>query len=141
VSTWDLIDSVCEECGITFTQRDDPGTKRRYHNNACRQRAYRRRNAAQQRQYKWEQQEAWAREQARKQRERERSERRRTGREHVPEGVPAWAMPKAGENGTVGDKRRLAFDLLKRACWPNADPNEAKADQAMAEKIRRKYKL
>jgi hypothetical protein len=134
-----FITSVCKECGVTFTQRDDPGSKREYHNNACRQRAYRRRNADRQRQYRWEQEEAWAREQARKQKERERSERRRTGREHVPEGVPAWAMPKPGEDGQVADKRRLCFDLLKRACWPNADEHEASADRAMAEKIRKRY--
>lgn len=141
VSTWDLIDSVCEECGITFTQRDDPGTKRRYHNNACRQRAYRRRNGERQRRYKFEQEEAWAKDQAHKQRERERSERRRTGREHVPEGVPSWAVPRPGESGTTATKRRLCFDLLKRAHWPGANGDEARADEAMAEKIRKRYGL
>jgi hypothetical protein len=139
VSTWDLIDSVCEECGITFTQRDDPGTKRRYHSNACRQRAYRKRNGERQRRYKFEQEEAWAREESRKQRERERSERRRTGREHVPEGVPAELFPQAGDDAKLAKVRQWCFDLTKRSLWPNADPGEANADRAMVKKLRKKY--
>lgn len=141
MSTEDLIWTDCAECGIRFTQRDDPGTKRQYHSNACRQRAYRRRTGDRQRRYKFEQEEAWAREQARKQQERERSQRRRTGREYVPEGVPAWAFPQGGEEAVRADKRRLCFELLKRAEWPNADPHEADADRRAAEKIRRRYKF
>ena len=134
-----FISSVCLECGVTFTQRDDPGTKRQYHSNACRQRAYRRRNGARQRRYKFEQEEAWAREQQHKQRERERAYRRRNGREHVPPGVPDDLLPQPGDSRVTAEKRRLAFDLMKRACWENAEPGEADADRAMVAKLRKKY--
>jgi hypothetical protein len=36
----------CAGCGVTFAQPDDPGRKRRYHDDACKQRAYRERKAA-----------------------------------------------------------------------------------------------
>lgn len=130
---------MCAECGITFTQRDDPGSRREYHSNACRQRAYRRRNSERQRRYKFEQEEAWAREQQRKERERERAYRRRNGREHVPDGVPADLFPQVGDDRLTAEKRRLAFDLMKRSCWPNAEPGEADADRRMVEKLRKKY--
>lgn len=138
--TEDLIWTECAQCGVRFTQRDDPGTKRKYHSDACRQKAWRERHRAERRQYKFEQEQAWAKDQAKKQRERERSERRRTGREHVPEGVPAWCFPVAGDGAQEADERRLCFELYKRHLRPvGPDDHEAALAKVAADKKRKRW--
>src|SRR4051794_38617059 len=94
-------------CGVTFRQLRDPGKEREYLNNAHKQRAYRARNphkshsgtrkeSASARQ-KREQREAWFREEARKEEDRQRKARAR-GTYKVPDDVPSWCFPKAGDD-------------------------------------------
>jgi len=99
-----VIYTDCEHCGTTFSQPYDPGRRRVYCGDACKQAAYRRRKKDQnggarrqrtnrERAYSWDQEyESWKQEyeqasrahqeeQARRQREREEYERQQRARE------------------------------------------------------------
>jgi hypothetical protein len=141
----------CPTCSRTFGQPDDPGRKRRYCSDACRQRAYRARGGrasgtrqqspgARQRQAE---QEAWAEQEAARERDRQRKARAR-GRpaEQIP--VPDWTRPEFGtftDTPDMAKKRAMCFLLYCRANHDGADPTEAAACRDKAEKIRARYGL
>lgn len=147
------INCSCRMCGVTFSQPDDPGRKREFCSNACRQRAYRarggrasgtRRESARQRQRRVEE-EAWAREEARREQERQRSERRRQSeqgnRAQAPNGVPGWCHPQGGDDAIKVKWRRVCRLLWERGSHPTANDHEATACREKATKIRERYGL
>lgn len=148
----DTIYSQCLNCGVTFRQPDDPGRRREYHSNACRQQAYRARGgrasgthkpspSAEQRRAE---QESWAADQARRERERERSEQRRnarTGRaqEQIP--TPEWTHATSTDSAAQAKYRRICNLLMRRAAHDSTNAHEAHQCQQKAQTIRTRYGL
>lgn len=148
--------SSCRMCGVTFHQPDDPGRKREFCSNACRQRAYRarggrasgtRRESARQQQRRREE-EAWAREEARKEQERQRSEDRR--RQRSSSGAythssayagDRWTWARDGDTTDQARWRRRCRLLMDRASHASTDTHEANACREKAEKLRERYGL
>jgi hypothetical protein len=96
----------CEYCGVEFGQPDDPGRKRRFCSNACRQAAYRARvRQARRAREERERDEARRRadEQARRAREERRRRRARQDRQPPPDAgrsrPRSWCAPCGGERG------------------------------------------
>lgn len=142
------VTSVCAGCGVTFEQPADPGRRRLYHDNACRQRAYRARGGrasgtrtskAQQEQRRAEE-EAWAEAQAKRERERERSQRRR-GRGEERLDVPDWCRPVAADAPDRARKRTTCEALMKRAAHAGTPEAEARECRKKAQTLRVIYAL
>jgi hypothetical protein len=147
---------TCPVCGREFGQPNDPGRKRTYDTDACRQRAYRERGgrasgtrpeSARQRQRR-EEAEAWAREEAAREAERQRSERRQkraderaqqARRESAPD--DRWSWPVAGDDAATAKRRRTCGLLLDRARHASTPPAEAAACRERAEQMRERYGL
>lgn len=143
-----ILSSTCETCGVTFLQPDDPGRRREYCSNACRQRAYRarggrasgtRRESARARARR-EEQEAWAREEARRERDRQRKARER-GRDSAPGAVPDWCRPRSSDDARTAKRRATCRALLERAGHPGTNAHEASACRDKAEAMRARYGL
>lgn len=142
------VTSVCAGCGATFEQPADPGRRRLYHDNACRQRAYRARGGrasgtrtskAQQEQRQAEE-EAWAEAEAKKERERQRSQRRRgRGAERID--VPDWCRPVATDNPDRAKRRRTCAALMARAGHEGTPEPEARECRKKANTLRVIYGL
>jgi hypothetical protein len=138
----------CPSCGRTFEQPFDPGKRRVYCSNACRQREYRARGgrasgtrqqseSARQRQ---EEAEAWAREQAKREQARERMRRNRgKGEEHIP--TPPWCAECPSDTTTQARARRTARLLWTRAAHQGTTEHEATSCKAKAEHLRSKHGL
>src|SRR3954469_17363996 len=112
MSAAETIYRSCVGCGVTFGQPNDPGRKRRYHDDACKQRAYRQRHGGgtrgesrQQRQRR-EEAEAWAREEARREQERQRSERRRNRQQRQARSEDRWTWPNPADDAATAKRRR-----------------------------------
>jgi endogenous inhibitor of DNA gyrase (YacG/DUF329 family) len=124
-----VIYRTCPTCGRRFGQPDDPGRKRRFCSDACKQAAYR-------------------------QRKREREQARRTRSRHPP---PHAGTSRPGPYcGTCGghrgphtvhhdqaahDRARRRYDGLHAKAASTGFPEEADACRAKAEQLRSKYGL
>lgn len=141
------IASDCRQCGVTFQQPYDPGRRREFCSNACRQKAYRARGgrasgthrASARQQREW--QEAWAREEARKEQERQRAKARRGRGEKTPSGMPTWVFRQARDSAEQEKRRRRCYLLFTRALHEGTDEHEAQACRDAAERIRARYGL
>jgi hypothetical protein len=143
----------CEYCGREFSQPDDPGRKRRFCADACKQAAYRarKRHADQARR----QAEEDAARRAREERRRRDEQARQRQRAH-------WPPPHAGSSrpgpfcGACGghrgphtahhdqaahDRARRRYEGLRAKAAATGFAEEAAACRAKAEQLRAKYGL
>jgi len=147
----------CEYCGVEFGQPDDPGRKRRFCSNACRQAAYRARvrNARRAREER-EREEAWHRAEEEARRAREEDRRRRRARQdrqpppHPGRGRPqSWCGPCGGDRGphtfhhdnVAHERARRRYEALCRKAAVTNFAYEAEACRAKAEQLQGKYGL
>jgi predicted nucleic acid-binding Zn ribbon protein len=142
-----VIYRTCPTCGHRFGQPDDPGRKRRFCSDACKQAAYRARKR------KREQARQRAQDDARR---REREEQTRRARDRARRNPP----PHAGSSrfgpfcGTCGghrgphtfhhdqaahDRARRRYEGLHAKAASTGFPEEADACRAKAEQLRAKY--
>lgn len=127
--------TTCPACGVTFEQAHDPGRRRKFCSNACRQRDYRARNAkngheaADARRAREEQERAARAEEARRRRAREReAQARRSG--------VSWTLPRSSDDAATARSRARCAKLLDRANHPRTPAEEAASCRALAERIR-----
>jgi hypothetical protein len=134
----------CEHCGREFSQPDDPGRKRRFCADACKQAAYRarKRQADQQRH----------REDARRQREEQGRQRQRAHRP-PPHAGSSRSGPFCGTCGghrgphtthhdqAAHDRARRRYEGLRAKAASTGFAEEAAACRAKAEQLRAKYGL
>jgi hypothetical protein len=134
------IATECAGCGVTFDQPNDPGRKRKYHSDACRQAAYRARTGKTGHE---------ARDEAKRRQEQRRAEDARRARERRARqaqdearraGAP-WTAPRAGDTPNQAKKRATCRHLMDRANHKNTPPEEAATCRAKAEAFRAKYDL
>ena len=127
-----VIHRDCPTCGHRFAQPDDPGRKRRFCSDACKQAAYRQRKRA--------------REQARRQRDRAR----RTPPPHAGTSRPGpYCGSYGGHRGphtlhhdqAAHDRARRCYNGLHAKAASTDFPEEADACRAKAEQLRAKYGL
>ncbi len=147
----------CEHCGISFGQPDDPGRKRRFCSNACRQAAYRARvrNGRRAREER-EREEARHRAEEEARRARDEERRRRRARQdqepppHAGTGRPhPWCGSCGGHRGphtthhddAAHERARRRCEALRRKAAGTSFEHEAEACQAKAEELRAKYGL
>jgi hypothetical protein len=135
----------CEHCGMEFSQPDDPGRKRRFCGDACKQAAYRRRKrqAEQQRRY---------REWTSQQREEQARQRQRAHRP-PPHAGSSRAGPFCGACGghrgphtthhdqAAHERAWRRYEGLRAKAAATGFAEEAAACQAKAEQLRAKYGL
>jgi hypothetical protein len=142
----------CEHCGNRFSQPDDPGRRRRFCADACKQAAYRRRKrqADQQRRYR-----EWASQQREEQRRREEQARRARQRTHraPPHAGSSWPGPFCGACGghrgphtthhdqAAHERARRRYEGLCAKATSTGFAEEAAACRAKAEQLRTKYGL
>jgi hypothetical protein len=147
----------CEYCRIEFGQPDDPGRKRRFCSNACRQAAYRARVRDGQRAHqRRERDEARRRadEETRQAREEERRRRRpRQDRQPPPHAGTSrprsWCGACGGYRGphtthhddAAHERARRRYEALCRKAAGTTFPHEAAACRAKADELRAKYGL
>jgi hypothetical protein len=141
-----VIYRTCPACGRRFGQPDDPGRKRRFCSDACKQAAYRARKRAS------EQARQRAEEEAR---HRAREEQARRARERTPPPHAGTSRPGpycAGCGGHRGphtvhhdqaahDRARRRYDGLSAKADSTGFPEEADACRTKAEQLRAKYGL
>jgi hypothetical protein len=144
----------CEYCGVEFGQPDDPGRKRRFCSNACRQAAYRARvrsgrRAREQR----KREEAWRRAEEEARREREERQRRRARQDRQPPPHAGTSRPRSscaacgGDRGphtmhhddAAHERARRRYEALCRKAAGTSFPHEAEACWEKAEELRAKY--
>ena len=153
-----VIYRTCPACGRSFGQPDDPGRKRRFCSDACKQAAYRRRKrqAEQQRRYReWasqQREEQRRREDARRQREEQARQRQRAHRPppHAGSSRPgSFCGACGGHRGphtthhdqAAHERARRRYDGLSAKADSTGFPEEAAACRAKAEQLRAKYGL
>jgi hypothetical protein len=136
----------CPTCGRRFGQPDDPGRKRRFCSDACKQAAYRQRKRAR------EQARQRAQDDTRRQRE-EQARRTRTRRPPPHAGSSRPAGPYCGSCGghrgphtfhhdqAAHDRAQRRYDGLCAKAASTGFPEEATACRAKAEQLRAKYGL
>jgi hypothetical protein len=135
----------CEHCGREFSQPDDPGRKRRFCADACKQAAYRarKRQAEQQRRY---------REWASQQREEQARQRQRAHRPppHAGSSRPGpFCGACGGHRGphtthhdqAAHERARRRYEGLWAKAAATSFAEEAAACRAKAEQLRAKYGL
>jgi hypothetical protein len=141
----------CEHCGREFSQPDDPGRKRRFCADACKQAAYRarKRQAEQQRRYR-----EWASQQREEQRRRDEQSRQRQ-RAHRPPPHAGSSRPgpfcgacgghrgphTAHHDQAAHDRARRRYEGLRAKAAATGFAEEAAACRAKAEQLRAKYGL
>jgi endogenous inhibitor of DNA gyrase (YacG/DUF329 family) len=145
-----VIYRTCPTCGTRFGRPDDPGRKRRFCSDACKQAAYRarkrEREQARQRARDEEARRRAREEQARRTRDRSR----RTPPPHAGSSRPGPYC--AGCGGHCGphtfhhdqaahDRARRRYDGLHAKAASTGFPEEAAACRAKAEQLRAKYAL
>jgi endogenous inhibitor of DNA gyrase (YacG/DUF329 family) len=144
-----VIYRTCPTCGHRFGQPDDPGRKRRFCSDACKQAAYRARKREREQAHQRAQDDA---------RRREREEQTRRAHDRARRNPP----PHAGSSrfgpfcGTCGghrgphtfhhdqdahDRARRRYDGLHAKAASTGFPEEAAACRAKAEQLRAKYGL
>jgi hypothetical protein len=136
-----VIYRTCPTCGHRFAQPDDPGRKRRFCSDACKQAAYRARKRAH--------------DDARRQRE-EQARRARDRARRRPPPHAGRSRPAGPYCGTCGghrgphtfhhdqaahDRARRRYDGLHAKAASTGFPEEADACRAKAEQLRTKYGL
>ncbi len=127
----------CPKCGTEFGQPDDPGKRRTYCTNACRQSAYRDR-------VKEQRQEQQAHEQKQRQQSREESSQRRQQRRRRQEsyGTPHdWWSPRTTDDSAQAKARATCARLMERAEHGKTTEHEAAACREKAAHIREKRGL
>lgn len=137
---YQTITSSCACCGVTFQQLADPGRRRRFCSNACRQKDYRKRsgkNGNEARQQRKQQEERKREEDARRARER----RARQAREEAARAGAQWTAPRAGDNPAQARNRARCRKLMDRASHPRTPVEEATACREKAETIRSRHGL
>ena len=142
----------CEYCGVEFGQPDDPGRKRRFCSNACRQAAYRARVRNGQRAR--DREETWRRAEEEARRAREEERRRRRARQDRQPPPPAgtsrprsWCGVCRGDRGphtmhhddAAHERARRRYEALGRKAAGTSFPHEAEACRSKAEELRAKY--
>jgi predicted nucleic acid-binding Zn ribbon protein len=127
-----VIYRTCPTCGASFGQPDDPGRKRRFCSDACKQAAYRTRKRAREQQAR-----------------RARDRARRT----PPHAGTSRSGPYCGACGghrgphtmhhdqAAHDRARRRYDGLHAKADSTGFPEEAAACRAKAEQLRAKYGL
>jgi hypothetical protein len=151
MATHETIWTRCGYCSTEFGQPNDPGRKRQYCSDACKQAAYRfrKRRAEQARRAQQEQQEQArrAREEAGRQRDRARAHRPPP---HAGTSRPGtWCAGCGGLRGPHTDhhddpahqRARRRYDALLRKAASTTFPAEADACRLKAEQLRAKYGL
>jgi hypothetical protein len=140
-----VIYRTCPTCGHRFGQPDDPGRKRRYCSDACKQAAYRQRQRAR------EQARQRAQDDARRQREEQA--RRTRSRRPPPHAGTSRPGPYCGACGghrgphtfhhdqAAHERARRRYDGLCAKAASTGFPEEATACRAKAEQLRAKYGL
>jgi hypothetical protein len=138
----------CEHCGNQFSQPDDPGRKRRFCADACKQAAYRqrKRQAEQQRRYR-----EWASQQREEQRRREEQARRaHRPPPHAGSSRPGLFCGACGghrgahtthHNQAAHERARRRYEGLRAKAAATGFAEEATACRAKAEQLRAKYGL
>jgi endogenous inhibitor of DNA gyrase (YacG/DUF329 family) len=144
-----VIYRTCPTCGHRFGQPDDPGRKRRFCSDACKQAAYRqrKREREQARQRAHED----ARRRARDEQTRRARDRGRRPPPHAGSSRPAGRFCGAcgGHRGphtfhhdqAAHDRARRRYDGLHAKATSTGFPEEADACRAKAEQLRAKYGL
>ena len=143
-----VIYRTCPTCGHSFGQPDDPGRKRRFCSDACKQAAYRarKREREQARQRAEEQARHAHEEHARRQRDRAR----RTPPPHAGTSRPGpYCAGCGGHRGphtlhhdqAAHDRARRRYEGLHAKADSTGFPEEAAACRAKAEQLRAKYGL
>jgi hypothetical protein len=112
------IHSTCEYCGIGFDQPDDPGRKRRFHSNACRQADYRRRRDARQAQDRAREADDWFRTWSRIRRE---------------------SSKQAPGPRSKAQRIRIQVDALRAKASSTTFPGEARLCHEKADELAAKY--
>jgi hypothetical protein len=128
-----VIYRTCPACGRRFGQPDDPGRKRRFCSDACKQAAYR------------------ARKREREQARRTRDRGRRTPPPHAGSSRPGpYCAGCGGHRGpphtlhhdhAAHDRARRRYDGLHAKADSTGFPEEAAACRSKAEQLRAKYGL
>ena len=142
-----VIYRTCPACGRRFGQPDDPGRKRRFCSDACKQAAYRaRKRAREQARQRTEDDARRAREDARRARDRTR----RTPPPHARTSRPGpYCTGCGGHRGphtvhhdqAAHDRAWRRYDGLHAKADSTGFPEEAAACRAKAEQLRAKYGL
>ena len=141
-----VIYRTCPTCGRRFGQPDDPGRKRRFCSDACKQAAYRQRKREREQARQRAQQED-----ARRQRE-EQARRTRSRRPppHAGTSRPGTYCGTCGghrgphtvhHDQAAHDRARRRYDGLHAKAASTGFPEEADACRAKAEQLRSKYGL
>jgi endogenous inhibitor of DNA gyrase (YacG/DUF329 family) len=141
-----VIYRTCPTCGRRFGQPDDPGRKRRFCSDACKQAAYR------QRKREREQARQRAQDDPRR-RQHEEQARRTRSRRPPPHAGSSRPGPDCGTCGghrgphtvhhdqAAHDRARRRYDGLHAKAASTGFPEEADACRAKAEQLRSKYGL
>jgi endogenous inhibitor of DNA gyrase (YacG/DUF329 family) len=145
-----VIYRTCPTCGVSFGQPDDPGRKRRFCSDACKQAAYRTRKRASEQARQRADEDARGRareEQARRARDRTRTHRPPP---HAGTSRPGpYCSTCGGHRGphtlhhdqAAHDRARRRYDGLHAKADSTGFPEEAAACRAKAEQLRTKYGL
>jgi hypothetical protein len=145
-----VIYRTCPACGRRFSQPDDPGRKRRFCSDACKQAAYRARKRAREQARQRAQDDAHRRareEQTRRQRDRARSHRPPP---HAGRSRPGRFCSSCGghrgphtfhHDQAAHDRARRRYDGLHAKANSTGFPEETDACRAKAEQLRAKYGL
>jgi endogenous inhibitor of DNA gyrase (YacG/DUF329 family) len=144
-----VIYRTCPTCGRSFGQPDDPGRKRRFCSDACKQAAYRARKRASEQAYQRAEDQA----RRRPREEQTRRARDRTHRTPPPHAGTSRPGPYCGSCGghrgphtihhdqAAHDRARRRYDGLHAKAQSTGFPVEAAACRAKAEQLRAKYGL
>lgn len=148
VSAGETITRACAGCGVLFEQPDDPGRKRQYHDDACKQRVYRARRgvtgheARDRAKLLAEAERLRAERAAQDKRDQDAARaraRRARDRARTQASGPAWTHPQPGDTVSAARSRMRAAKLCERASHPATPPFESAACLERAETIRRKH--
>jgi hypothetical protein len=138
--TQTMIDTTCRRCGVTFQQANDPGRKRQFCGNACRQADYRARagktghEAAQERARK---------EQERREQDARRARERRAkeARDQAHRAGADWTAPNHRDTPAQARARAMCRKLMDRAAHVRSQGHEADLAREKAAAIRAKHGL
>jgi predicted nucleic acid-binding Zn ribbon protein len=143
-----IIYSTCPTCGASFGQPDDPGRKRRFCSDACKQAAYRTRKRARDQARQRAEEEAARRareERARRARARDRRTPPHAGTSRPGPFCGACGGPRGPHalhhDQAAHDRARRRYDGLSAKAASTGFPEEAAACRAKAEQLRAKYGL
>jgi hypothetical protein len=143
----------CEHCGREFSQPDDPGRKRRFCADACKQAAYRaRKRNSEQGRHRAEEEAARRAREERRRRDEQARQRQRAHRPppHAGSSRPGPFCGACGghrgphtthHNQAAHDRARRRYEGLRAKAAATGFAEEAAACRAKAEQLRAKYGL